>query len=52
MANDPHTPLRLRKKTSKDSEVTIVPSDNEKTPTSPIKREEVVWGKTPGGEGE
>ncbi|THH20348.1 hypothetical protein EUX98_g8597 [Antrodiella citrinella] len=50
MANDPHTPLRLRKKTSKDSEGTIVPSDNEKTPTSPIKREEVVWGKTPGGE--
>ncbi|TCD67750.1 phosphatidylethanolamine N-methyltransferase [Steccherinum ochraceum] len=50
MDEDPQTFLRLRKKSSKDSEATITPSDVETRPPSPTSREEVVWGKTPGGE--
>lgn len=48
MSVEEQSSLRLRKKTSKDSqELSSTISDRDDTP----KREEVVWGKTPSGEG-
>ncbi|KAJ3491905.1 hypothetical protein NLI96_g367 [Meripilus lineatus] len=47
MSVEEQSSLRLRKKTSKDSqELSSTISDRDDTP----KREEVVWGKTPSGE--
>ncbi|KAH8077088.1 phosphatidylethanolamine N-methyltransferase [Cristinia sonorae] len=50
MAEDPQASLRLRRKISKDSTTTVTPSEAEFQPTNAKKRDEVVWGKTPGGD--
>lgn len=46
-SGDAHQSLRLRRKASNDADATTPVHDDAR----PRKTEEVVWGKTPSGEG-